>query len=47
MHVIECAKLGANIATVPYKIIMQMIEHPLTKSGIERFLKDWETVPKK
>lgn len=46
MHVIECAKLGADIATVPYKVILQMIEHPLTKAGIERFLKDWETVPK-
>lgn len=46
VHVIECAKLGADIATVPYKVILQMIEHPLTKSGIERFLKDWETVPK-
>jgi transaldolase len=46
MHIIQVAKLGADIATVPYKIIMQMIEHPLTKAGIERFLKDWETVPK-
>ncbi len=46
MHIIQVAKLGADIATVPYKIIMQMIEHPLTKTGIERFLKDWETVPK-
>lgn len=47
MHIVEVAKVGADIATVPYKVIMQMIEHPLTKSGIERFLKDWETVPKK
>lgn len=47
MHVIQVAKLGADIATVPYKVIMQMIEHPLTKVGIERFLKDWESVPKK
>jgi transaldolase len=47
VHVIQCAKLGADIATVPYKIILQMIEHPLTKAGIEKFLKDWETVPKK
>ena len=42
MHVLECAKAGADIATVPYKVLMQMIEHPLTKSGIERFMKDWE-----
>jgi transaldolase len=41
-HVIECAKAGAHIATVPYNVIMQMIEHPLTKSGIEKFLKDWD-----
>ena len=46
-HVVESAKAGADIATVPYKVIKQMIEHPLTKSGIEKFLKDWETVPKK
>lgn len=47
VHVLQVARLGAHIATVPYKIIMQMIEHPLTKAGIERFLKDWESVPKK
>lgn len=42
MHVTEAAKLGAHIATVPYKVIMQMIKHPLTDAGIEKFLKDWE-----
>jgi transaldolase len=47
MHVIECAKAGADIATVPYKILLQMTKHPLTDLGIERFLKDWESVPKK
>jgi fructose-6-phosphate aldolase, TalC/MipB family len=47
LHVVAVAKLGADIATVPYKVILQMIEHPLTKIGIERFLKDWESVPKK
>ncbi len=41
-HVTEAAKLGADIATVPYNVIMQMIKHPLTDAGIERFLKDWE-----
>ncbi|MBQ4136480.1 MAG: fructose-6-phosphate aldolase [Clostridia bacterium] len=41
-HVTEAAKLGADIATVPYGVIMQMIKHPLTDAGIERFLKDWE-----
>ncbi|MBS4960186.1 MAG: fructose-6-phosphate aldolase [Clostridiales bacterium] len=47
LHVIDAARLGCDIATVPYKVIMQMIKHPLTDIGIERFLKDWETVPKK
>ena len=47
IHVLEAAKAGAHISTVPYNILMQMINHPLTKSGIERFLKDWESVPKK
>lgn len=47
VHVLEAAKAGAHIATIPYKIIVQMISHPLTTAGIERFLKDWESVPKK
>lgn len=42
LHVIEAAKLGAHIATVPYKVIMQMIKHPLTDAGIEKFMQDWE-----
>ena len=46
MHVIQAAKLGCHIATVPYKVLMQLIEHPLTDKGIDRFLKDWENVPK-
>lgn len=44
VHVTECAKVGADIATVPYKVIEQMIKHPLTDIGIARFLKDWESV---
>ncbi len=47
VHIVEAAKAGAHIATVPYKVIMQMISHPLTTSGIERFLKDWEGVKNK
>lgn len=47
IHVIEAAKLGADIATIPYGVIVQMTKHPLTDAGIERFLKDWETVPKR
>lgn len=42
LHVVEAAKMGADIATVPYKVIMQMINHPLTDSGIEAFIKDAE-----
>jgi len=40
IHVIECAKAGADIATVPYKVLLQMINHPLTTLGIEKFQKD-------
>ena len=47
MHVVEAAKLGCDIATVPYKVLKQMFHHPLTDIGIQKFLKDWETVPKK
>lgn len=47
IHVTASALAGAHIATVPYKIIEQMTKHPLTDAGIERFLKDWESVPKK
>ncbi|GAA0235120.1 fructose-6-phosphate aldolase [Metaclostridioides mangenotii] len=42
IHVVEAARLGADIATVPYKVINQMIKHPLTDKGIENFIKDWE-----
>jgi transaldolase len=41
IHVLEAAKMGAHIATVPYKVLMQMIKHPLTDIGIERFKEDW------
>ena len=44
MHVVECAKAGADIATIPYKVIMQMIKHPLTDSGIEKFVNDYKKV---
>ncbi len=47
IHVIESALIGADIATIPYKVISQLIKHPLTDIGLERFLKDWESVPDK
>jgi transaldolase len=46
MHVTQAAKLGCHIATVPYKVILQLTKHPLTDKGIDQFLKDWEKVPK-
>lgn len=45
-HVIEVARVGSDIATVPYKVIESMIKHPLTDNGIQRFLSDWEKVEK-
>lgn len=47
LHVVECAKMGADIATIPYKIFKQMAQHPLTDAGIERFLADWEQAQQK
>ncbi len=44
IHVTDAAAAGSHIATVPYKVIEQMLHHPLTDAGIEKFLKDWETV---
>lgn len=46
LHVTQAAKLGAHIATVPYKVIEQMIQHPMTDIGIEKFLSDWEKTKK-
>ena len=42
IHVAQAARMGADIATVPYKVITKMTKHPLTDKGIENFLKDWE-----
>lgn len=44
--VVEAAKFGSHIATIPYDVFVKMFKHPLTDIGIERFLKDWESVPK-
>lgn len=43
IHVIEAAKAGADIATVPYELIMNMLKHPLTDQGLERFKADWQS----
>ncbi len=47
MHVVEAAKMGAHIATIPYAVISKLVKHPLTDLGIKRFLEDWEKVPDK
>jgi transaldolase len=46
LHVTQAARLGAHIATVPYKVIEQMIQHPMTDLGIEKFLSDWNNAKK-
>lgn len=45
LHVVEAALMGAHIATVPFKVIQQLIRHPLTDIGIDKFLADWKKVP--
>jgi len=46
LHVREAALLGADICTIPFNVIKQLMQHPLTDIGIEKFLKDWDRVPK-
>lgn len=46
LHVREAALMGADICTVPFSVIKQLMSHPLTDIGIDKFLKDWEKVPK-
>jgi transaldolase len=46
MHVLDCAKAGSHIATIPYKVIIQMVSHPLTDAGIEKFLEDYKNSSK-
>lgn len=46
IHVLEAALIGADVATIPFKVIEQLIHHPLTDIGIEKFLSDWKKVPK-
>ncbi|SHL08159.1 fructose-6-phosphate aldolase [Rhodothermus profundi] len=42
MHVLQAALMGADVATMPFNVMMQLLKHPLTDVGLERFLKDWE-----
>lgn len=47
VHVVDAAKIGADIATVPFAVIEQLIRHPLTDIGVQRFLEDYKKIPKK
>ncbi len=47
MHVVQAALMGADIATIPYAVLMQLIKHPLTDIGIEKFLSDWKKLQEK
>jgi transaldolase len=44
LHFVQAAKIGAAVATIPFATLSQLLQHPLTASGMERFLKDWEKV---
>ena len=46
IHVFQAAKFGADIATIPFKVIEQLARHPLTDIGLTNFLKDWQKVEK-
>jgi transaldolase len=46
VHVLNAALIGADIATIPFSVIMQLTRHPLTDAGLKKFLEDWEKVPK-
>jgi len=43
-HCVAADKVGAHIATIPYQVLMQMIQHPLTDIGVTRFLTDWQRI---
>jgi transaldolase len=47
VHVLEAALMGADVVTVPFNVLSQLAQHPLTDIGLKKFLKDWEKVPKK
>jgi transaldolase len=46
VHVLDAALIGADIATIPFSVLKQLISHPLTDIGLEKFLKDWESIKK-
>ena len=46
LHVVQAARMGADVATIPFSVLAQLAKHPLTDLGLARFLADWEKVPK-
>jgi len=46
VHIVRCAQIGADVATLPYKVILQLLEHPLTDRGLAKFLEDAKKIPK-
>ena len=46
MHVVEAARVGAHVCTIPFDVLDKLFAHPLTDIGLDRFMKDWEKVPK-
>jgi transaldolase len=46
VHVLDAALIGADIATIPFNVLKQLMNHPLTDIGLEKFLKDWESLQK-
>jgi transaldolase len=46
VHVVEAARAGADVATIPFKVLEALLNHPLTDIGLQKFLKDWEKVPR-
>lgn len=47
IHIVEAAKMGADIATIPAKVLLQLVEHPLTDKGLDIFIKDWQKTGQK
>jgi len=45
LHLVRCAEIGADVATIPYSVILQLLKHPLTDSGLARFLEDAKKIP--
>ena len=41
IHIVDSARMGADVATLPYKVLMQLLDHPLTDIGLNKFLSDW------